>query len=389
VREVGVGADRVAGDAGSKAAALAIGEAAVQHGLKNLDRRRVDERGVGGQLAAVGDHADDRLDRGVFMGADGLSLHDYFIARSIERLRPGGLGAFVTSRWTMDKSDPTARTLIASMADLVGAVRLPEGAMRAAAGNDVVVDILFFRKRLPDEPTKPVGWIELAEAIPAHDGEEALSITRYFVDRSAMVLGSHARTSSAYGPTYTCLTARSEPDALFQDLLAALHTLPADICVAPAAAKPERETLIDESIRAGTAAEGATIKEGSYLVVKGRLAQIIDGVAVAVPIRNGKGSDGIPARHARKRSGGIRGAHGPARERRIADDEIVSLGNARLGEVLGANNRVRIEEFRDARRDRVHFDAGQRRLGLQGFRHWRQCCPLRASSSRERGGGRP
>ena len=68
---------------------------------------------------------------------------------------------------------------------------------------------------------------------------------------------------------------------------------------APAPAKLERETLVDETIRVGTAAEGATIKEGSYLVVKDRLAQIIDGMAVAVPIRNGKGSDGIPARHAR------------------------------------------------------------------------------------------
>ena len=78
-----------------------------------------------------------------------LSLHDYFIARSIERLRPGGLAAFVTSRWTMDKADPTARMFLASMADLVGDVRLPEGAMRAAAGTDVVVDILFFQKRGP------------------------------------------------------------------------------------------------------------------------------------------------------------------------------------------------------------------------------------------------
>ena len=67
----------------------------------------------------------------------------------------------------------------------------------------------------------------------------------------------------------------------------------------PAPAKPDHETLFDETIRVGTAAEGATIKEGSYLVVKDRLAQIVDGMAVAVPIRNGKGSDGIPARHAR------------------------------------------------------------------------------------------
>src|SRR5271168_2433775 len=228
-----------------------------------------------------------------------LSLHDYFIARSIERLRPGGLAAFVTSRWTMDKADPTARTFLASMADLVGAVRLPEGAMRAAAGTDVVVDILFFQKRGSDEPAKQAGWIDLAEVMAAQDGDEAISINRHFVEHPDRVLGSHARTSSAYGPTYTCEPLSGGQESLIQDLLAALPTLPADIYVTPPPERPERETLIDETIRVGTAAEGATIKEGSYLVVKDRLAQIIDGMAVAVPIRNGKGSDGIPARHAR------------------------------------------------------------------------------------------
>ena len=99
-----------------------------------------------------------------------LSLHDYFIARSIERLRPGGLAASVTSRWTLDKADPTARTFLASMADLVGAVRLPKGAMRASAGTDVVVDILFFQKRGPDEPAKPADWIDLAEVKAPQDG---------------------------------------------------------------------------------------------------------------------------------------------------------------------------------------------------------------------------
>ena len=218
-----------------------------------------------------------------------LSLHDYFIARSIERLRPGGLAAVVTSRWTMDKADPTTRMFIASMADLVGAVRLPEGAIRAAAGTDVVVDILFFQKRGPEEPAKRVDWIDLAEVMAAQDGEQALSINRHFVERPNMVLGSHARTSSAYGPTYTCRPVRSEPDALFQDLLPALHTLPADIYAAPAPESLERETLVDESIRVGTAAEGATIKEGSYLVVKDKLAQIVDGAPVAVPIPQRQG----------------------------------------------------------------------------------------------------
>jgi adenine-specific DNA methylase len=111
-----------------------------------------------------------------------LSLHDYFIARSVERLRPGGLAAFVTSRWTMDKVDGKARQHIAAMADLIGAVRLPEGAMHDRAGTEVVVDILLLQKR--DAGTAPAGaaWDVLAEAVRAEDGETALSINRYFVE---------------------------------------------------------------------------------------------------------------------------------------------------------------------------------------------------------------
>ena len=77
----------------------------------------------------------------------GLRLHDYFIAKAIDRLKPGGLAAFVTSHGTMDKADASAREHIAGTADLVAAIRLPEGSFRADAGTDVGVDILFFRKR--------------------------------------------------------------------------------------------------------------------------------------------------------------------------------------------------------------------------------------------------
>jgi len=104
-------------------------------------------------------------------GRLGLSLHDYFIARSIERLKPGGLAAFVTSRFTMDKSDQTARAHIAGMADLVGAVRLPAGSMQAASGTEVVVDVLLFQKRPPGIPAngtvarlgvrRPVGYFRV------------------------------------------------------------------------------------------------------------------------------------------------------------------------------------------------------------------------------------
>jgi hypothetical protein len=158
-----------------------------------------------------------------------LSLHDYFIARSVERLRPGGLAAFVTSRWTMDKVDPTARDHIAAMADLIGAVRMPQGAIHAAAGTEVVVDILFLQKR--DAGTAPQGaaWGGLAEAVPAEDGDPALSINRYFLDHLEIVLGTHKRTSSAYGPVYTCQRVLSTAGALEDELNHAFDRLPRDL----------------------------------------------------------------------------------------------------------------------------------------------------------------
>jgi predicted RNA methylase len=225
-----------------------------------------------------------------------LSLHDYFIARSVERLRPGGLAAFVTSRWTMDKVDSKARNHIAKMADLIGAARLPEGAMRDRAGTEVVVDILFLQKR--DAGTAPAGatWDRLAEILPAEDGEAALSINRYFVEHSEMALGSHARTSSAYGPVYTLKPVLSTPGALSDLLDQALDRLPRDLFKATGA---EANPVLRSAVRVGTAAEGAAIKEGSYLVHDGILVQIIDGKPEPVRVREGKGAEGIPAKHAR------------------------------------------------------------------------------------------
>jgi N12 class adenine-specific DNA methylase/adenine-specific DNA methylase len=224
-----------------------------------------------------------------------LSLHDYFIARAIERLQPGGLAAFVTSRWTMDKATSTAREHIAAMADLVAAVRLPEGAMRLAAGTDVVVDILFLQKRAPDQAPAGAAWDGLAEALPAENGESALSINRYFIEHPEMVLGLNERTSSPYGPAYTCL--RAPTDDLDARLQAALSSLPRDIHK-PAVETGEK-TAQRPALRVGTAAQGATIKEGSYVVLEDELSQIIQGAPRPVSIRQGKGSEGVPAKHAR------------------------------------------------------------------------------------------
>ncbi len=223
-------------------------------------------------------------------GKLGLSLHDYFIARSIERLKPGGLAAFVTSRYTMDKSDPKARVHIASMADLVGAIRMPQGAMSAASGTDVVVDVLFFQRRQAEQPPNGIAWLDLVDVLPEEDGEPALAVNRYFAEHPHMVLGLHGRTTSPFGVVYTCHYCPSV--SLDADLGAALERLPRGIHTP--SASPESKPVRQPGglrIKVGTTAEGATVKEGSYLV--------LDGVPRRVAVKSAAVKEGIFAKHAR------------------------------------------------------------------------------------------
>jgi len=238
----------------------------------------------------------------------GLRLHDYFIARSIARLRPGGIALFVTSTGTMDKASTTAREHIVGMADLVGAVRLPEGSMRAAAGTDVVIDLLAFQRRADDQPAIGAAWINLAPVAPTVADEEsdagdtsetaspAIKVNRYFAEHPEMVLGEHAMRRGIYGRP------RRDDEALETLLTEALDRLPAGFVsaspVSPADTYNDDEA--ETAAHAGTAAEGATIKEGSYLLGKtGRLVQIVDGEPRPAAIKEGKGSGGILARDAK------------------------------------------------------------------------------------------
>ncbi|MGH7085798.1 MAG: lactate dehydrogenase, partial [Acetobacteraceae bacterium] len=230
--------------------------------------------------------------------ADGklsLSLHDAFIVRALARLRPGGLAAFVVSRWTMDKRDATARNWFRKYADLIAAIRLPAGAMRADAGTDVVVDLLFFQAQEPGREASGRGFLEVAEVLPALDARTpAAAINRYFLDHPAMVLGRHERTTSAFGPVYTCTgplglaleTALAERIA---ELPKAIHTPPS----LPAALSPGEESAGS----VGNSAGADNLREGSYLVLRSRLHQLINGAPAEVGIRSGKGR-GIPRRHA-------------------------------------------------------------------------------------------
>jgi len=222
-----------------------------------------------------------------------LSLHDAFIVRALAHLRPGGLAAFVVSRWTMDKRDAAARTWFRKYADLIAAIRLPAGAMRADAGTDVVVDLLFFQARQPGaEPSGP-DFLDVSDVLPALDDHTpAAAINRYFLDRPAMVLGRHERTSSPYGPVYTCTGAIGP--ALEAALAERIAELPKAIHTPSLNASHFDE---DTTQAIGTSSGGNTLREGSYVVLRTRLHQVVNGVPVELAIRRRKG-EGIPRSHA-------------------------------------------------------------------------------------------
>ena len=155
-------------------------------GFETTDRRDFYDLAVGnvpfGQYK-VNDKAYNKL---------GFSIHNYFFAKAIDQVRPGGVVAFVTSRYTMDSKDSTARKHMAEHADLLGAIRLPNNAFRANAGTDVVSDIIFLQKRdrpIDHEPD----WVQLGKT------EDGFAINQYFVDHPEMVLGELTTESTQYG----------------------------------------------------------------------------------------------------------------------------------------------------------------------------------------------
>ncbi|MBW4025582.1 MAG: lactate dehydrogenase [Proteobacteria bacterium] len=266
----------------------------------------------------------DRIVRGDPTTASlGLRLHDYFIGRSISRLRPGGIALFVTSTGTMDKASRTARDYIAGMADLIGAVRLPEGSMKATAGTEVVIDILVFQRRSEGTPAGGKAWMDLSEVRiagaetgtsvesdndepdPSVDHEKrhlrrgVVEINEYFVAHPEMVLGEHSQRRGIYGPgwSYTCRP--TMPTATIETQLdQAFSLLPAGITSAPDDAADAADE--EDFAAIGRAADGATVKEGSYIVGKdGRLCQIIDRKSTVVEIRTGKGGEGLTPRAAK------------------------------------------------------------------------------------------
>lgn len=208
-----------------------------------------------------------------------FSLHDYFFAKTIDRVKPGGLVAFVTSRYTMDKQGDKARAYLAERADLVGAIRLPQTAFKKNAGTEVVTDVMFLRKKVPGETFEYAHpWLK---AVPVKTKDGDAVVNEYFAAHPEMVLGTPALAGSMYSKNeYTVLPPDGDIEALFSE---AVDRLPADIYKA----------------RRGSAAEAAQVreidwnptakKEGNYYVTeKGALMQRDGGVGRAVELRTPK-----------------------------------------------------------------------------------------------------
>ena len=183
-----------------------------------------------------------------------LSIHEYFFAKTLDKVRPGGVVAFVTSSYTMDKRTSNVRKYIAQRAELLGAIRLPNDTFKAAAGTEVVSDILFLQKRDRMVDIEPE-WVQLGT------NDDGIPMNRYFLDHPDMVLGEMKMVSGPYGPESTCVPFPDQPlDSLLSNAVQNIH---GEITVYEREEELEGE---DQSIAADP-----TVRNFSYTLVNDKL----------------------------------------------------------------------------------------------------------------------
>jgi len=222
-------------------------------GFETTDRRDFYDLAVGnvpfGQYK-VNDKAYNKL---------GFSIHNYFFAKAIDQVRPGGVVAFVTSRYTMDSKDSTARKHMAERADLLGAIRLPNNAFRANAGTDVVSDIIFLQKRDRPADIEP-DWVQLGKT------EDGFAINQYFVDHPEMVLGELTTESTQYGRE-DLTVAPLEGANLADQLAEAVQHIEGQYT----AAEVDAPDIAEEEATRRTLPADPDVKNFSYTVVDGEV----------------------------------------------------------------------------------------------------------------------
>ena len=189
----------------------------------------------------------------------GFSIHNYFFAKAIDQVRPGGVVAFVTSRYTMDSKDSTARKHMAERADLLGAIRLPNNAFKANAGTDVVSDIIFLQKRDRPADIEPA-WVQLGKT------EDGFAINQYFVDHQEMILGELTTESTQYGREE--LTVAPIEGAVLADQLAeAVQHIEGQYVEV----EVETPDVADAEVECKTLPADPDVKNFSYAVVDGEV----------------------------------------------------------------------------------------------------------------------
>ena len=221
-------------------------------GFETTDRRDFYDLAIGnvpfGQYK-VNDKAYNKL---------GFSIHNYFFAKAIDQIRPGGIVAFVTSRYTLDSRDSTARKHIAERTNLLGAIRLPNNAFRANAGTEVVSDIIFLQKRDRPADIEPP-WVQLGKT------EDGFAINQYFIDHPEMVLGELTTESTQYGHDLT--VAPIEGAVLSDQLAEAVQHIEGQYTEA----EVETPDIAEEETAGKVLPADPDVKNFSYAVVDGEV----------------------------------------------------------------------------------------------------------------------
>jgi SAM-dependent methyltransferase len=260
-----------------------------------------------------------------------LSLHDFFFAKSVDALRPGGVLALVTSHFTLDKQNAALREYLGSKADFVGAIRLPSDAFKRE-GTAVVTDIVFLRKRSPEQPARHADpdWLETRPL--AIDGVD-IPINRYFLNHPEMVLGEFSRNDRLYDSGYS-LTSNGDLTEQLQDAIGRLPEFPPFL---PSIAA-EKPALVSRRSDAGfTPPALPHVAEGSFFVgLGGAICQSVGG-------------EGIPVVY----GGSALSAHGNKTGRRLT--ALVGLRD-RARRVLQSQNEGWPESHRQQARRDLNYD---------------------------------
>ncbi|WP_396189808.1 PLxRFG domain-containing protein, partial [Flavobacterium sp.] len=202
-------------------------------------------------------------------------LHDYFFMKTIDRIMPGGIQIFITSKGTMDKASDKSRKYLAERSNLLGAIRLPQTAFKDNAGTEVVTDIIFLQKKGEGVTDLGLNWMDVKE-VDTPDGKA--TINEYFADHPEMVLGKHALQGSMYRANeYTVLPPDGDMDQLFAK---AINQLPENVFNPQASTKARVATVQDRDFNPKHKKEG-----GLYISDNGRLMMLDSGSGVDVTHR--------------------------------------------------------------------------------------------------------